>query len=63
MQEEKVQGNGLIELQVNSAILASHSEYFMSLFCNGMSESSSEVVVVEVTEEGTLSRFAEVLYV
>jgi hypothetical protein len=42
----------LMQLHVNSVILASHSEYFMSLFCNGMSESSSEIVVVQVTEEG-----------
>ena len=48
-----------LQLHVNSVILASHSEYFMSLFGNGMSESSSEVVVVQVTEEGVLSFIAE----
>ena len=49
----------VIFIDVNSVILASHSEYFMSLFGNGMSESSSEVVVVQVTEEGVLSFIAE----
>ena len=46
-----------LQLHVNSVILASHSEYFMSLFGNGMSESSPEVVVVQVTEEGVVLSF------
>lgn len=40
-------------LHVNSAILAAHSHYFMRMFSNGMSESSSGVAVVHVNEEGT----------
>lgn len=39
------------QLYVNSVILAAHSDYFMRLFSNGMSESSSSVAVVGVTEE------------
>ncbi|KAH7427190.1 hypothetical protein KP509_10G033700 [Ceratopteris richardii] len=39
------------ELRVNSVILAAHSEYFKTLFSNGMIESKSEVAVVHVTEE------------
>lgn len=39
-------------LHVNSAILAAHSDYFMRMFSNGMSESSSGVAVVHVSEEG-----------
>eukprot|EP00250_Pteridium_aquilinum_P009782 c18932_g1_i1 orf=125-1522(-) len=42
---------GRLELHVSSVILAAHSDYFMRLFCNGMSESRSEVAVVHVTEE------------
>ncbi|KAG0563452.1 hypothetical protein KC19_8G032600 [Ceratodon purpureus] len=38
-------------LHVNSAILAAHSDYFMRMFSNGMSESSSGVAVVHVSEE------------
>ena len=56
IKEESVQDKSL-QLHVNSAILAANSEYFMSLFCNGMSESSSKVVFVQVTEEGELSCF------
>ena len=39
-------------LRVNSAILAAHSDYFMRMFSNGMSESSSGVAIVHVSEEG-----------
>lgn len=40
-----------LQLHVSSVILAAHSDYFMRLFCNGMSESRSEIAVVQVTEE------------
>ena len=46
-----------LQLHVSSLMLASHSEYFMSLFCNGMSEFSSKIEVIQVTEEGNLSCF------
>lgn len=39
------------KLHVNSAILAAHSDYFMRMFSNGMSESSSEVAIVHVNEQ------------
>lgn len=39
-------------LHVSSVILAAHSEYFKTLFSNGMCESSSGVATVQVTEEG-----------
>lgn len=42
------------KLYVSSVILAAHSDYFMRMFSNGMSESSSENAVVHVNEEGTL---------
>lgn len=51
---DKEQSYGKAELHVSSVILAAHSEYFMRLFCNGMSESRSEVAVVQVTEEEKL---------
>lgn len=38
-------------LHINSVILAAHSDYFLRLFSNGMSESSSEVAVVRVNEQ------------
>jgi len=44
--------NAVEKLHVNSAILAAHSDYFMRMFSNGMSESSSGVAVVHVNEEG-----------
>lgn len=46
--------SGRTQLHVSSVLLAAHSEYFMRLFCNGMSESRSEVVVIHVTEEEKL---------
>lgn len=46
--------NAVEKLHVNSAILAAHSDYFMRMFSNGMSESSSGVAVVHVSEEGIL---------
>lgn len=39
------------KLYVSSVILAAHSDYFMRMFSNGMSESSSENAVVHVNEE------------
>lgn len=38
-------------LHVSSILLAAHSDYFMRLFSNGMSESHSHVVTIKLTEE------------
>lgn len=43
------------KIHVSSVILAANSDYFMRLFSNGMSESSSQVATVQVTEEGDVS--------
>ncbi|MCO5547335.1 hypothetical protein L7F22_000784 [Adiantum nelumboides] len=56
------QFQGKSELHVSSVILAAHSEYFMRLFCNGMSESRSEVAVVHVTEEEKLGLHSLIEY-
>lgn len=55
--EDKVDvadGQGTEKMHINSVILAAHSDYFMSLFSNGMSESSSGVAKVKVSEEGVV---------
>ncbi|MCO5611396.1 hypothetical protein L7F22_065649 [Adiantum nelumboides] len=56
------QFQGKSELHVSSVILAAHSEYFMRQFCNGMSESRSEVAVVHVTEEEKLGLHSLIEY-
>eukprot|EP01018_Ginkgo_biloba_P019076 Gb_40761 [translate_table: standard] len=38
-------------MHVSSVILSAHSNYFMRLFSNGMSESSTRTITIKVTEE------------
>ncbi|XP_024522144.1 BTB/POZ domain-containing protein At2g46260-like [Selaginella moellendorffii] len=44
-------GRVVEKLHVSSMLLAAHSDYFMKLYSNGMSESSTGVATVKVTEE------------